>query len=815
MRGTLLRGWRRNPLLTAQFVLTIAVGLGTTTAMTSLLLALGHQPLPFRDPERLVAVWGSARSSGHPMALSGPDVADFADATHNIFASFGAFSFPTVWLVDRTNATKVLACYIQASAFSDLGIRPVLGREVRLDDQPMGKGATAPAWISYDIWKTRYGGSPSAIGKTIAIASSATGLYEMPARIVGVLPEGVGIPLPFAQNTFGVWYLTDANIAARSPRSTVFFGVGRLRRGVSAAQAQSALTVIAERLEQRYTIDRGKLPVVQSLDAIAHGPAQKTMGLLALGVGLVFFVGCVNLAILMGAEGRRRTRETAIRAALGADSWRLWQEVVAEKSLLTLLSLGLGVVFASVLLRVLTYLVPAAGLGPPLLHPPPFDLGVLLGFASFAFVAALLWSALVVAAAVGSGSSRTLAAVGGATGYTGISDTNRRAGRWRLVLLSVQAGLGVSLFAAAALTAKTYVALSAADLGPAPRHTVLLSVTPRDNFVPSDSQVENFNDELLSRLDRLPGTQAIALADLFPPPGLPISFVKQGDATDIMRPTTLPVSVSPGYFRTLGISILFGRPFPGADNASSEPAAIVSLDMAERNWATPRAAVGSSIAFGPKYDARYRIVGVAANFTGYWSQEPVPTVYLPQAQSAYFCGGEVILRTTNSPKSVSALAPQVLSGMPIAATISDVSTMRARWQTTLTRPFARMAGMLLLALLGLGLSVQGVYAVAAATTSARRHEFAVRSVLGAPRGRLIWNATRDLVLAVAVGSALGIAAALELWPVLEQWLGSAAIWHTGPIALAVLVLMTAAAAGCYLPARAAVRINPADVLRLG
>ncbi len=813
MLGHWLRTWRRNPLLTGQFALTIAIGMGAASALTSLMLALGYQPLPYRNPEQFVEVWERSKS-GRLMAISGPDIADFADATHTVFTSFGAFSPPSyLWLLDRKAAMRVLTCYIQASTFSDLGIRPVLGRGVRPDDEPLTVNAVDPAWISYELWQSRYGGSPSVIGKTIRIALNEAGLYESPITIVGVLPLGVSIPLPFTEDEkIDVWSLFPRGITDRSRQSTVFFGLGRLRPGVSAQQAQTAVAIVAQHLGQQYSFDRYRLPVVQNLEEIAQGPARKTMGLLALGVGFVFLLGCVNLAILMGAEGRRRRREIAIRSVLGADRSRLWREVASEKCLLTLLSLGLGVAFAFELLRVLTQLMPAAGLGPPLLQPPPLNLAVLLGFGLFALLAALVWSALLVSAADGSGSSRALAASSG-LGYTGLSDSSPGAARWRLVLLAAQAGLGICLLAAAALTARTYAAQSVANLGPDPRHTVLLSYNTRDNIMLSDAQSDEFNQEVLSRLQRLPGTQAIAQAEVFPPWGTPASFMRQGDATGTEREAAGPTSVSPAYFRTLGIPILFGRGFDDTDIRGGEPVAIISLEMAARNWSSPEQAVGSWFAFAPKYKTHYKIVGVAADFTGFWSQQPPPTIYFPEAQ--WDCCSAVILRTAASPRSVAVLAPQVLAGMPIAATVSDVSTMQARWQATLTRPLARMTGMLLLALLGLALSVQGVYAVAAATVAARRHELAVRSALGALPGRLAWNVTRELLLAVVVGVALGVVASLDLRPVMQHWLGPVAVWQVEPIAIGIVLLVLAAAVGCYIPARTAARANPAEVLREG
>src|SRR5690348_737603 len=809
-----LRTWRRSPLLTGQFAFTIAVGMGAVSALVSLMLALGFAPLPFRDPGRLVEVWASAESSSRVLAMSGPDLADYADATHGIFTSLSPFGFGRQFLIDRSGTTEIRANFVQVGALSDLGIHPVIGRGVLPDDEPINGGGTPPAWISYRLWRTHYGGSPSVIGTTIGLADTGEGRDESQVRIVGVLPQGVNIPLPISRtDSTDVLCILFSDTASRKRQADVFFGLGRLRPGVTIEQAQAALNVVGEHLGQLYSFDRHRLPVVQTLEEVVQGPARKTMGLLALGVGFVILLGCVNLAILMGAEGRRRRREIAIRAVLGANRSLLWREAAAENSLLTLLSLALGVWFAWALLRILTQLMPSAGLGPALAEPPPLNLAVLFGFAVFALASALVWSALLVRAADGPRSSLALASSGG-LGYAGFSDSGPGSGRWRLILLAAQAGMGICLLAAAALTARTYAKLSAADLGPDPSHTILMSVDTRDNVYLNDAQSAEFNREVEARLERLPGTQAIAVMDSYTPLNLPTSFMKQGDAPDISREADYLPSVSSSYFSTLGIRILYGRGFDDADSKTGELVAIVSLDMAEQNWKTPAQAIGSLISFGPKFKNHYKIVGVAANFTGFWSQQPLPTVYFPAAQSEDCCDA-VIIRTNASPRAVALLAPQLLKGMATPAVVSDISTMEEWWQKMVTRPAARMTGMLLLAILGLGLSIQGVYAVAAATVSARTHELAVRCALGAPPGRLAWNVTRDLVLAVLVGATIGVLASLDLRPLLAHWLGPVAVWQAEPIAAAVVLLVLAAAIGCYVPARAASRANPADVLRQG
>ena len=220
--------------MTGQFSATIALGMGTAASLVSLMLALGYQPLPYCDPARLVAVWERTDSGAEVAAISGPDLADFADATHNTFSALGGFAAPQGWLLDHRGATQVRACNIQASIFSDLGIRPVLGRGAEPGDEGLAGGAGVPVWISYELWHTRYGGNPSVIGATIQMASTADGHDQQSMRVAGVLPHGVGIPLPFMQNVTDIWYVLPREIAAFPRQAGVFFGVGRLRPGVSA-----------------------------------------------------------------------------------------------------------------------------------------------------------------------------------------------------------------------------------------------------------------------------------------------------------------------------------------------------------------------------------------------------------------------------------------------------------------------------------------------------------------------------------------------------------------------------------------------------
>jgi hypothetical protein len=246
--------------------------------LVSVVLASDHQVLPYRDPGQLVAVWERLDPDARVGGISGPDIEEFRGATHDVFSSFGGFVVQRLWLVDRQGMTEIRACPIEASVFDDLGMRPVLGRTVRSDDQALVDGATAPAWISAQLWQSRYGSSVSVIGSTIEVESSVAGRDTLPARIVGVLPPDASVPLPFMDNQTEVWYLLPRDISSRSRQSAVFLGLGRLRPGVSREHAQATLTAVAQRLGERYSFERRRHPVVVGLEGTAQsptGPAHK------------------------------------------------------------------------------------------------------------------------------------------------------------------------------------------------------------------------------------------------------------------------------------------------------------------------------------------------------------------------------------------------------------------------------------------------------------------------------------------------------------------------------------------------------------
>lgn len=801
-----LRRWRRNPLLASHYLATITLGMAAVTAVVSLMLAMAFQPLPFRDSAQLVQVWNRVQSGAPMEALSGEEVIGIQEGTGNIFTSFGGYVNLLLWARDEERSTGPLrAVRMEEAAFRALDLEPLLGRPID------ASSSTRPGsvWIGHNLWQSRYGGRSSVIGETIRLAWNDAGLNETRSEIAGVLPPDIRIPFPapFFDSPIDVWAVLPDTMKVQLAKTKAFLALGRLRPDRTIAEAQAALTVLAGR--RTGAVDRRHRPVVQSFEEIASGPARRTMGILAVGVALVLLLAFANLASLTVAEGSRRRMELSIRVSLGANRWQLWRDLAAEHLALTVCALALGLPLAWIALRGLTRLVTSADIGPSLPHLPSLNVYVMLGFSACALVGALLWATLIVRGVEADDSSGHHSS-GYSSGAARLTTADRDAKLLRLGVLSMQACLGIALMVLAVSMARAYVRLTGVDLGPAPDRTVFFSVRQALGGSLTSAQASDWTLQVRLLMQGLPEVQATAFADSFPPRGSAMPFWIPGDAATSPRETTYPVSVSHDYFTTLGIPILFGRAFDDSDRFAGKAVAVIDLEMARRNWASPEEAVNAPIRLGTW--GTYEVIGVAGSFGGYWTQVPTPMVYLSQNQAPR-SANVVILRTGSSPHNVAARARQVLSNMPVRVEMSAATTLQAGWQATTTRPRARMVGMLLLALIGVALGAQGVYALAASNVAARRQELAIRTALGASPPALVWLVLRQVIVAVTIGSALGVAGMLAVQRLAPQWISAALSDPAVPIALALAVLLSTALLGGFVPARSATRATSVEWLR--
>jgi putative ABC transport system permease protein len=801
-----LRRWRRHPLLAAHLIATVSLGIAALAAVVSLTLAVAFQPLPFRDSEQLIEVWNRVQSGAPVESLSGAELLEIQEQTQGVFASVGGFLPLRMWLREEPGSSQSLRILrLEETALRALNVMPVLGR-------PIAAGAGSPeglgsVWISHRLWSSRYGSRSSVVGETIRLAQNEAGAFETRSEIAGVLPPDIRIPSPTVDSPVDLWAVLPGDFKVRAAAVRAFFAVGRLRSDRTLADAQAVLTASADR-RARVTARRYR-PTAQSFTEIAYGPARRTMGLLAVGVGLVLLLAFANLASLTVAEGSRRRLELSIRASLGAGRWQLWRTLVAEHLALTACALALGLPLAWITLRSLTRLVVAADLAPVLDQPPGLNAYVLIGFAACALGASLLWATFIVRDMEPgpSGSSWRSARSSSATR---LNAADRRSGIYRLAMLSIQACFGLALMVLAVSMARAYVRVTEVNLGPAPERTTFFRVSPTLSGALTDAQVSELTSQVRSLMQTLPDVEATAFADSFPPSGSVVSFRKADDAADPPRVTTDPVSVSHDYFSALGIPILLGRGFGDSDRYGGKQVAIIDMETARRNWTSLEEAVHAQIKIGGR--DTYEVIGVAGSFGGYWAQVPVPMIYLSQNQRPSRTNA-VIVRTHSSGLSVAEQARQVLRGTSIQVEMSAATTLQAGWQATATRPRARMLGMVLLGLIGVVLGAQGVYALAASNVAARRQELAIRTALGASEPVLMWLVLRPLIVAVAIGSAIGAAGIVAMQRLAPQWISAAMSEPAVPLALAFAALLAMAVIGGLVPARSAARATTLGWLR--
>lgn len=793
-----LRVSRSRSRLIFHHLATVSIGMAAVTAVVSLLLAVAFRPLPFRNASQLVGVWNQVESGAAQESLSGKELTEIHEQANDLFVAVGGVTPLRMWLLDVERGSEpVRMLRLEESAFRALDVRPVIGHTV------LGTGGSVAAgigrlWVSHDFWQRRFGGSPAVVGQSIRLALNEAGQYEAASEIVGVLPRSVEIPMPGSDLPVDFWAVLPDAFKARAADVRAFLAVGRLRPDRRATEAQSALTVVADRRPR--PTDRRYRPVVQSFEDIAFAPARRTVGIMAVGAGLVVVLAFANLAGLTLAEGGRRRLELSVRASLGASYAQLWRAIAAEHLWLAVCGVAVGLPCAWLTLRWLAHLLTAAAIVPPLADPPALHTGVTLGFMAITGLAPVVWTALTLRGAQASHTEHGLGQ-GLSTGTARLTG-DRHAGVLRLSALSVQAGLGLALMVLAVSMANGYRLLTNIDLGPAPDRTTFFRVAPRTNATLSSAQANDFASHVRSSIRTIPDVESVATVDSFPPASAAASFRKPSDAVGAPRQTTVPLSVSHDYFKTLGIEVLHGRSFDDSDRHAGKPVAVIDREMARRHWTTLEEAVSSPIDFGTR--GTFEVIGVVESFSGYWAQTPVPTVYVSQEQQPSRTS-VVIVRTASSVSASPELLRQVIESVPGGLEMSTITTLQAEWHATATSPHARMVGMWLLACIGIGLAAQGMYALAASNAAARRQEMAIRSALGASRSGLIWLVLRPMVAAVLMGLTAGALAVLAVPQLAPQWISAALVAPGIPIAVGCAVVLVIALLGGLAPARSATR----------
>jgi predicted permease len=793
-----LRMLARNPGFAVVVILTLALGIGTTTAIFTVVNGVLLRPLPFPEPDRIVYVAMYLRAEQFiPFAYTSY-YTFWKDHNRTLISIAGYMSFNANSIAN--DEPEWIACgRATQSLFPLLNVQPILGRNFSpAEDQP---GAPPVAILEYSFWKRRFSGDPAVIGKAIV-------LNDKSYVIVGVLPSGFRIPDRYSGQIHNdLWVPFGISDTGQAP-SILVQVIGRLKSGISMETARAELTSLMQaRLRKGVKRTVAMLPWQEQ---VASG-AKRSLILFLGAVALVLLIVCVNVANLLLSRGAVRKKELGVRRALGAGRSRILRQLLTENVLIALLggAIGLGLAYwcNDLLLILITPMLPS--LNPIALDHRVllFNLGVaLLTGISFGLVPAWQLSKIDL--------NETLKATGRA------ATEGRSSRRFRSALVVLEVALTMALLSGAGLFLKSFLRLRGLDLGFQSDRILTFDVNPIVSRYPKPMDQARFLEHLLDRLSGLPGVSAVAGGSYLP---LTASTLTFNELTIEGFPgTNSPVSgelVSPGYFLTMGIPLLRGRSF-ATDDREGAPGVVIVNQTFMRRFLPNESVVGRRIENPNRANDWLTIVGVVGDVRPAPESNAVPQIYLSYLQpgqpeiarsgDAFFT---VVVRAAGDPMrlvpSIRSQLAELDRSQPLhgLATIQD---LRADWIAPrrvtmfLTGVFATLA---------LVLGSMGIYGVLAYSVAQRTHEIGVRMALGARKGQILEMVIRKgmglVVAGVAIGAIVGLA--LTRFITSELWGVSASDpWTFLSVAA---VLATSGLAACYLPARRAARVDPVVALR--
>jgi predicted permease len=786
---TAYRSLRRSPGFTLLAVSILALGIGANSAIFSVVNAVLLRPLPYRDAGRIVTLstaWKAERfqKDAIPAQVSALDFQDW-QAQNTVFDSaalyFGALTSVSI----SGSAEYARVAGVSPEFFSVFQIEPVLG-------EANGSGVL----ISYGYWQAHFAGASNVIGRTIRV-------FRQTPQIIGVLPSGFAFPAET-----DVWFpLQPLPTDSRTRGGLNFLAIAHLKAGVGLTEAQSQMTSIASRLEQQYPeTNKDRTTAVNPLRDNMVNSVRATLYMLLAAAGVILWIACANTATLLLARASGRTREIAVRAAIGASRSQIVRQLFGESLLLAVFGGGLGLALAGWGSAALVVLAPT---GVPRLTGTSIDRWVLaftLGASIVATVLAGLAPALQSSRVDLIEALKQNAARSSATGKTG---------RLRAALVVAEVALSVMLVCGAGLLVRSFLALSNVTLGFRPDHVLAMRTT----VAMPQQQSNAFFQGLLRDITALPGV--IAAGATMGPPGQVSSsgaywVDRIPERLDLSTGTTDVLSVvAPGTFQALGIPLVSGRDFNDGDKADAPMVAIVNEAIVRKSFPSGDA-VGRMI-FCP-FDSLnfelFRIVGVVGDIRQYGpAQPPSPECILPYRQHQYNGGTlTVVVRTAANPNSLTEVLRRLVQQHSTDVSVS-FTTMEASLAENTATPRFRTLLLGLFAALALTLAMAGVYGVMSYVAGQRTGELGLRMALGAKPRQVLWLMLRQSVAIGGAGLLIGLLAAIASSRLLEAMLfevkpNDPATYLAVSAALAISI-----AAAAFFPARRAANVDPLEALR--
>ncbi len=818
---------RKSPGFTLAAVLTLALGIGATSAIFSVLHSIVLRPLPFPNPEQLVFVEEVNQRDGRirPPTVAVHDAWREQSRTLTRVGA-GITGGVDVSVSGPAGATRISLGGIALDTLSVLGVRPVVGRWYELDEATVEGDTAATLVISYGLWQSHFGGDPDVVGKTIPGWDAAWG-----RTVIGVMPPDFWVH-PSMADVKG-WFAFNVGRIPGARAQTV----ARLNPGVDYAQAEAELTAIAGNIEAAGPggADAADWRVrLEPLHEMFTAQYEETLYLLLGAVGFVLLIAAVNVANLQLSRSVTRQSEMATRVALGAGRWRLIRQLLTENILLALIGGVLGIAVAYVGIWVFVTLAPG-------FYPPTQDIAIrpaVLLFTLGVSVATGILAGLFPALRISRPDLQDALKQSARGGASGIRLGLRRA------LIVTEVAMALVLLVGAGLMINSYARVMRVDMGFTPdplltmeinlsglaryrtRHNVAhFSVTP---------QVAEFHREVMERVRALPGVRSVGVTSGLPPRQsmtLPFRVVGQpGDPTDEFRNAQY-YEVSAEYFETMGIGLRRGRTFTEADGENAAGVAVINETLARQYF-------GDSDALGQVIEARINqgnrdladdrpreIVGVVADTRMRLRDDPRPMIYVPFEQHLWDYAGtgpfylharkDFAIRTELAdPAAVAQAVRQIVADVDASVAVDNVIPMRERLFDSAANERFWLRLLVLFGGLAVFLASVGIYGVIAYAVEQRAHEFSIRTALGAGRRDIILLVLREGLIVTVVGILIGLGAAFGLTRLIASQLYG--VTATDPLTIAIVVLLLTAIAmlACVIPARHAANAEPLKALRV-
>jgi putative ABC transport system permease protein len=794
-----IRGLLKHPGFTAIAVVTLALGIGGSTSIFTVVNAALLRGLPYKSPDRLYHLWEQTPKQEFPKReFSYPDYQDYQQ--NNVFEGLAAYSGGGAILSGQGDPESLNAPRVNAAFFSVLGVEPLLGRTFQNgEDNQNGPRVTV---LTYGLWQRRFGADPGIIGRGLTINGESY-------TVIGVLPASFQFALRSA-DLFLPYQPTQGQLTRRYMHGTNL--IGRLKPGKTAEEAQSELNLIAGRIEQQFNDSHAgvKARVVPLQEEIV-GNVRPILLVLLGAVGFVLLIACANVASLLLTRSIARQKEVAIRSALGASRWRVIRQLLTESILLSLAGGVAGLLIAYWGVPALVAVLPQSQLSAmPFLTSLHIDTGILAFSVALSLLTGLIFglapalqsSKLDLNEALKEGGRQTSAGAGH---------------RLRSAMVVTEIALAVVLLVGAGLMMKSLLRLLQTIIGFQTENLLTMTVIlPPAKYTDTNQQI-NFNDQLRQRVQSLPGVVGAGTVNILPVnSGNTTRFIIDGDPIPPPgKETEANIrTISDDYFKTLGVPLLAGRMFDERDGPNNPGVVIIGKTIADRMFAG-RDPVGRRLRYASVQADPVLIVGVVGDVKITGIDEAIrPVLYYPFRQSSSIFAN-LVARTNSDPNTLAGAIRNEVRTLEPDAAILNVRTMDEMIAQTPASFMRRFPALVIGIFAGVALLLAsiGIYGVVSYSVSQQTHYIGVRMALGASPADILKMVLKQGLVLALLGVGIGVGAALGLMRLLTTLLYQVSATDVGTFMIVTGTLFVVALLACFLPARRATKVDPLVALR--